>query len=105
MNSKKTTVSPIATRLRSARIKKGISQKQLGILAGIDRFSASPRINQYEKGKHIPDFATSARIANVLSVPVTYLYADDEKLAELIVLYSLADKKNQDTALSLLRGK
>ncbi|MBL1320706.1 MAG: helix-turn-helix transcriptional regulator [Methylophaga sp.] len=103
MNSKKVLVSPIADRLRSARTKKGISQKQLGILAGIDQFSASPRINQYERGKHVPDYATTARLANALSVPVTYFYADVDELAELILLFSNATKKKQEQILNQLK--
>ena len=103
MSPKKITVSPIATRLRSVRIKKGISQKQLGILAGIDEFSASPRINQYERGKHVPDFATAARLAKALSISVTYFYADDDELAELILLYSSADEEKQSSVLGMLK--
>lgn len=65
----------------------GISQKQLGIAAGIDEFSASPRINQYEKGKHQPDYGTVTRLAAVLKVPPPYFYAEDDKLAQLIFNY------------------
>ena len=57
--SQKDRHPPIAHRLSFARKAKDISQKQLGIMAGIDEFSASPRINQYERGKHVPDFATA----------------------------------------------
>ena len=42
--------SVISRRLKQARVLAGLSQKQLGIKAGIDEFSASPRINQYERG-------------------------------------------------------
>jgi transcriptional regulator with XRE-family HTH domain len=41
-----------------------------GIQAGIDQFSASARMNQYEKGKHSPDLTTVARLCKVLNVPV-----------------------------------
>jgi transcriptional regulator with XRE-family HTH domain len=103
MTPKKSAHSPVGERLRSARTKKGISQKQLGILAGIDQFSASPRINQYERGKHVPDFATSARLADALSIPVTYLYANDEKLADLILLFTSATQGKQDEILEHLK--
>lgn len=99
---KKETNSPVAERIRSARVAKGLSQKKLGILAGIDEFSASPRINQYEKGKHVPDFATAKRLAEVLSIPVTFLYADDDDLAEIILLFSNAEKKDQNRVIELL---
>lgn len=62
----------ISRRLREARLEKGLSQKKLGIEAGIDEFSSSPRMNQYERGKHIPDISTIARIAKVLDVPTAY---------------------------------
>ena len=58
--------SVIARRLREAQTRAGLSQKQLGIKAGIDEFSASPRINQYERGKHTPDYSTVERLAKVL---------------------------------------
>jgi transcriptional regulator with XRE-family HTH domain len=80
-------ISPIAKRLKEARIKAGLSQKQLGIEAGIDSFSASPRINQYEKGKHTPDFATARRLAMVLGVPTPFLYAEDDMMAESILAF------------------
>ena len=76
----------VAKRLREAREKKGFSQKALGIAAGIDEFSASPRINQYERGKHVPDLLTLEKLASVLGVPVAYFFASDDQLAELLVL-------------------
>lgn len=78
--------SVLARRLRAAREARGVSQKQLGILAGIDQFVASARINQYERGKHVPDLQTAQRLAAELKVPVSYLYEPDEALAELIRL-------------------
>ena len=53
----------------------------------MNEFSASARMNQYETGKHIPDFLTLKRIAKALSVPVVYFYAEDNMLAELLFLY------------------
>ena len=45
-------VSVVAKRLRQARLRVGLSQQQLGIKAGIDRFCRrSARINQYERGQ------------------------------------------------------
>jgi transcriptional regulator with XRE-family HTH domain len=79
--------SVVARRLKQARAQAGLSQKQLGIRAGIDEFSASARINQYERGKHTPDFSTVERIAKVLKVPTPYFYARDDELAALIVKF------------------
>lgn len=84
MGKKNEAPSPVARRLREAREEAGLSQKQLGIAAGIDQFSASPRINQYEQGKHQPDFGTVKRLAAVLKVPPPFFYTEDDKLAEII---------------------
>ena len=63
-------------------------EKELGIAAGINQFSASPRINQYETGKHTPDFLTLKKLAQVLSVPTAYFYAEEDDLAEMIKLFT-----------------
>ncbi|MGZ3159565.1 MAG: helix-turn-helix domain-containing protein [Burkholderiaceae bacterium] len=75
-----------AYRMKTARERLGISQMELGVRAGIDEFSASARINQYERGKHMPDFATAGNLAKVLGVPAAYFYAEDDSIAELIAL-------------------
>jgi transcriptional regulator with XRE-family HTH domain len=80
-------LSVVARRLRQARLRAGLSQKQLGIKAGIDPFAASARINQYERGKHTPDVGTAARLARVLAVPAPYLYAQDNALASWILAF------------------
>lgn len=104
MNSKP-TASPFAKRLRSIRTDKGLSQKELGILAGIDEFSASPRINQYETGKHVPDFATASRLANVLSIPVIYLYAVEDDIADLVLLFDTAKDEKKREVILILKDK
>jgi transcriptional regulator with XRE-family HTH domain len=81
-------VSVLAKRLREARLQAGLSQRQLGIQAGIDEFSASARVNQYERGKHMPDLQTLTRLADVLKKPVPYFYCDDPDLAELIAKFA-----------------
>jgi transcriptional regulator with XRE-family HTH domain len=81
-------VSIVGKRLRQARERAGISQKQLGEKAGIDPGVASARINQYEKGKHLPHLATAKQLAKVLGVPTPYFYADDDALADWILAYT-----------------
>ncbi len=92
MSNKET---PIPKRLKEAREEAGLSQKQLGIKAGIDEFSASARMNQYETGKHIPDYFTLSRIAKILKVPTAYFYADDDILGLLIKKHSQATHKTK----------
>lgn len=77
--------SVIGQRLREARLRAGLSQKELGIRAEIDEFTASPRVNQYERGRHIPEFQTVERFAAVLGVPAPYFYCRDDALAEWIL--------------------
>lgn len=76
--------SPLCRRLKEARLAANLSQKQLGIAAGMDEFSASARMNHYELGRHSPDYSTLKRIALVLSLPTAYFYAEEDDLAELI---------------------
>ena len=45
-------------RLRAMRLASGLSQKKLGILAGIDEFAASTRIKRYERGIHEVEIQT-----------------------------------------------
>lgn len=71
----------------------GISQKKLGIAAGMDEFSASARMNHYEIGRHTPDYFTLSRIAAVLEPPVAYFYADLDDLANLIKKYERLGKE------------
>lgn len=74
-------------RLREARESYGVSQRSLGIEAGLDDFVASTRVNRYETGVHQPDLQTLQRLAAVLGLPVAYFYAEDDELARLIREY------------------
>lgn len=89
--------SPISKRLREARIVAGLSQKKLGIAAGIDEFSASARMNQYETGKHTPDYLTLQRIAKVLKLPTAYFYAESDELAQWIKLFTQNKKSRKSS--------
>jgi len=77
----------VASRLGEARAAAGLSQRELGIQAGMDPSVASPRVNQYERGKHTPDSSTLGKLGQVLNVPVAYFYAEDEDMALLIVTF------------------
>ncbi len=79
----------VSKRLKQIRLEKGYSQKQLGIAAGIDEFSSSSRMNQYERGKHVPDILTIERIAMAIGVPPPYFYAEDDALADWIKIFPL----------------
>ncbi|MBZ0056430.1 helix-turn-helix domain-containing protein [Leclercia sp. LTM01] len=80
-------------RLKAARLKAGLSQQKLGILAGIDEATASTRMNQYERGIHTPDFALACKLAEVLNIPACYFYTVEDGLAEFIYMF----QKNNNT--------
>jgi transcriptional regulator with XRE-family HTH domain len=89
-------------RLKEARLARGLSQKQLGIEAGLDEFVASTRLNRYEVGVHAPDFQMSVRLAKVLDVPVAYLYCDSDEVAKMLLAFHRAPKHARRQAMALL---
>ena len=80
----------------------GLSQKELGILAGLDQFVASTRINRYEQGIHAADVTTAKRLAKTLGVPLAFLYADNDRLARMIKAFSKLDVSKQEKILKEL---
>ncbi len=94
--------SPLCKRLRDARVLANISQKKLGIEAGMDEFSDSSRMNHYELNRHTPDYSTLKRIATVLKLPVAYFYAESDELAEVIRMFNNLTKADQGVVLKAL---
>ena len=80
----------------------GKSQKQLGIDAGIDPSVASPRMNQYETGKHRPDPKMTEKLCEVLGVPVAYLYCDDDDLARVVAGFSQLNEEDRRAILEII---
>ncbi|MCW8988119.1 MAG: helix-turn-helix domain-containing protein [Gammaproteobacteria bacterium] len=94
--------SPVSQRLREARLDAELSQKTLGIKAGIDQFSSSARMNQYETDKHVPDFGTIKRIAKILKLPTAFFYCEDDELAALMQNWSRLTKKQKSAIKALI---
>ena len=82
-------------RLREAREASDVSQRVLGIKAGLDEFVASTRINRYEKGVHHPHLRIQQRLAEVLGLPLAYFYAEDDALARLIAGFEKRRKRRR----------
>lgn len=97
--------NPIPTRIKAARKKANISQKELGIRIGLDINSASSRMNHYEKGRHTPDIQTLKRIADELNVPLAYLFCESEVMAELNCIIHQLSSDEQKALLNLLKTK
>lgn len=96
---------PIPKRLKEARARANISQRRLGIAAGIDQFSASSRINHYERGRHKPDYGMAERLAKVLGCPTAYFYAREDDLAELIMVFGQMSAKERRKWMAELRKR
>ncbi|GAA5645504.1 helix-turn-helix domain-containing protein [Vibrio proteolyticus] len=89
--------SPIPLRLKEARQEAKLSQKALGVSIGMEESSASPRMNQYEKGKHTPDVQTLKLIADELGVPLNYFFCEEESSAKLACLIAkLSEEERQE---------
>ncbi|NKF94856.1 XRE family transcriptional regulator [Ralstonia solanacearum] len=89
-------------RLKEARLKSGLSQKQLGIQAGLDPSVASTRINRYELGVHKADYQIAQHLAKALSVPTAYFYAEEDELAQWILAYGRLSQAQRESALALI---
>lgn len=94
--------NPIPERLKQARKKVGISQKELGVRIGMDESSASGRMNHYEKGRHVPDIQTLKKMANELKVPLNYFFCEDDQSAELAILIALLSDDEKKSLISSL---
>lgn len=90
----------ISDRLKTARLRAGLSQEKLGKMAGIDPTSASARMNQYERGKHSPDYRLMCRVAEILNMPVSWFYTQDDEQARLQELFHHLDPELKEQLLS-----
>jgi transcriptional regulator with XRE-family HTH domain len=79
------TASVVGRRMRSRREQLGWTQEKVGVLIGIDESASRARISRYELGTHEPPVKTARLIAQVLGVPLAYLFCDDDAVAELLV--------------------
>ncbi|NRF26858.1 helix-turn-helix transcriptional regulator [Vibrio coralliilyticus] len=91
--------NPIPIRLKHARKRAGITQKNLGVMIGMEESSASGRMNHYEKGRHTPDISTLKKMADVLGVPLNYFFCEDELSAELACLIARMSEKDKRALL------
>lgn len=93
----------VGRRMRSRREELGWSQEKVGVLIGIDESSARARISRYELGTHEAPVKTAQQIADALRVPLTYLYCEDDEVAQLLlVLWTLKPPARKRTVSSWL---
>ncbi|EIK94549.1 transcriptional regulator [Pseudomonas sp. M47T1] len=97
-------MSTFSRRLKEARKAAGISQEQLGIEAGIEPASASARMNQYEKDKHVPNPEMVRQIAGVLGLPASYFYSEDDDEARLLAAFHRMSEEEKARVLRSVLG-
>lgn len=102
MNELTTHSQIFSQRLKEVRLAKGLSQKRLGILAGIDEFAASTRINRYEKGVHQANIEVVQQLSAVLEVPLAYFYTEDNDLASLLLNWMKMDAEKKKRILAMM---
>ncbi|WP_172561207.1 helix-turn-helix domain-containing protein [Vibrio parahaemolyticus] len=95
--------NPFPQRLKQARNRVGISQRELGIRMGMDPSSASGRMNHYEKGRHMPDIGTLQKLAQELGVPVAFFFSDSDSSAELACLIEQLNEKEKQALITQLK--
>lgn len=93
----------VGRRMRSRREALQWSQEKVGVLIGIDESSSRARISRYELGTHEPPVKTARHIAEVLGVPLAYLYCEDDETANLLLaLWMLNPPVRQETVSAFL---
>ncbi len=80
-------------RIRALREGLGWSQEKLGVAIGIDESSARARISRYELGVHEPPLPTVRLIADALGVPLSYLYCEEDQVADLLLRLNRLEPK------------
>ena len=85
-SSPKTTT--LSRRLRQARQFHDLPQDRLGVMAGLEESSSSARMSRYESGIHEPSAQFIEAVAKVLGLCPAYFYCADDRLAEIIRVYS-----------------
>ena len=84
---------------------RGLSQRALGALVDKDQSKdkGAVRVNRYEQQVNRADMDSAAALAEALNVPVAYLFADSDDLAELILAFSRLDAEHRLALLDQVR--
>lgn len=96
--------STFVERLVQARLLRGQSQRAVGVLLGLDKSQAGPRVNRYERKRTSVTMAGLEALAKALNVPPAYLVSDSAEMADAILLLADGRYGGADPALlELLR--
>lgn len=81
-----------------------MSQRALGAMLGIAKQTGSVRINRYEQQVNKADMDTAGELARALDVPLAYLFAESDDLAEMILAFSKLNKAERAKAVTDLKS-
>lgn len=84
---------------------RGLSQRALGDALGLGKQVGSTRINRYEQQASLCDMETASRIAHELGVPLAYLFAETDDLAEAILSFVKLSKAERAKVLADLKKR
>ena len=90
-------------RLREARERVGCSQRGLGVRIGLPPKQASVYINRWERQGKQPSWEAIGKMAQVLEVSPAFFLADNDLLAEVILLAGTKNKKQLQDWLATLQ--
>lgn len=77
-----------------------VSQRALGAMLGMTKKTGSVRINRYEQQTSKADMETASAMAKALGVPLAYLFAEADDLAEMILAFSKLSKSERTKLLT-----
>lgn len=97
--------SVVGRRMRALREELGWSQEKVGVAIGIDESSARARISRYELGVHEPPLPTVRLIAEAFEVPLSYLYCEDDRIAQLLQGLHRLDAQQRSVKIEMLLSK
>lgn len=84
---------------------RGLSQRALGDALGLGKQVGSTRINRYEQQASKADMETAVQLARELDVPLAYLFAESDELAEMILAFDKLPCEERASLLADLRRR
>jgi transcriptional regulator with XRE-family HTH domain len=82
-----------------------ISQRALGAMLGISKKTGSVRVNRYEQQVSKADMDTAGELARALDVPLAYLFAEADDLAEVILGFSKLNKTERAKVVADIKAR
>ncbi len=92
-------------RLREARERAGFSQRGLAVKIGLPPKKASVYVNRWERQGKQPCWEDIAKMARVLEIPPAFFLADDDLLAQIILLAGGMTETDRKGLLEELRAR